>query len=112
MKPLGWFPRGGALLAGVAIWFLLAAGALFLAWPWLPRTTLGWVFFVVLSPPALLGMEWLGRKALPSDKTTSWTGRHERTRISIVLTLLVRMLVLFTVFFGAVILVGTLLRKS
>src|SRR5215510_6655682 len=111
MKPRRWFPGGGALFIGVAIWFLLAGVALQLARPWLPRTALGWIFFVVLSPPALLAMEWIGRKALPPNKGTPWPGRHERTRISNVLILLVRMLVLFTVFFGAVILVGALLRK-
>jgi hypothetical protein len=112
MKPRSWFPGSGALLIGVAIWLVLAGIALFIAWPWMPRTPLGWIVVVLLSPPALLAMEWLGKKALPSGKTTFWTGKHERTRISNALTLLVRLLVLFTIYFGAVILVGELLRNS
>jgi len=98
------------LIAGAVIWLLLAGIGLFYAWPWLPRTVLGWSVFVLLSPPTLLAMEWGARKVLPSNPTTPWPGRRERPRISSVLALLVRALVLLTIFFGAVIAVGALLR--
>ena len=112
MRPRGWFPGGRGLFAGAVIWLLLAGTGLFYAWPWFPRSALGWTVFVLLSPPTLLAMEWVARKILPPDPATPWPGRHDRTRVSSVLALLVRTLVLLTIFFGAVIVVGALLRKG
>jgi len=77
----------------------------------LPGTVSGWVILVLLSPPTLFVMEWLGRKVPPPGRAAPQTGRHEKTRISRALSLLVRMLVLLTIFFGSVIVVG-LVRKA
>jgi hypothetical protein len=99
------------LIAGAVIWLLLAGTGLFFAWPWLPRSVLGWSVFVLLSPPVLLAMEWVAKKILPRESPAPSSGRHDRPRISSVLALLVRTLVLLTIFFGAVIVVGALLRE-
>ena len=110
-RPRAWFPRGRALVTAAVIWLVLAGAGLFYAWPWFPRTALGWAVCVLLSPPTLLAVEWVAKKSLPPDPVTPWPGRHERTRVSRVLALLVRTLVLLTIFFVAVIVVGALLRQ-
>jgi hypothetical protein len=51
------------VIVGVAFaWLLLLFVSAFYWFPPLPRTTRGWLFFVLLAPPLYVLGEWLGER--------------------------------------------------
>jgi hypothetical protein len=95
-----------ALLLGAGLWLFTGLAALLYIWPRWPSTAVQWLALVVLAPPFVVAAESLGSRLI-SGSSSPWPTQDRGPKLSRVLILLARILVLASVVIGLVFIART-----
>lgn len=92
-------PRSDTVLAALLVAALVTAMLLWLYYPTIPRSVLGWILLFVIGIPTWLLLEWLGERVLEA-RFFSRIGRTARIALAVPILILLLIIAAYIIHLG------------